>query len=194
MGISKNNVRCKLEKEAKCVPRFAIRKVEMGTVSVLLATSLYVMASNEVAQASSTNPTTVKEMVNNQIDKQRQANEKSDEMVKPSEKVGGRQTPSVNSVKSEQVASLGSNATHVKERITQGSTQSVQEAQSIVDSHQKEAVVWTKEDFLLDETGTKILERRPTDGEIPQGLTEQGKEKLKKLVLVLLQEMRLAEK
>lgn len=174
MGISKNNVRCKLEKEAKCVPHFAIRKVKMGTVSVLLATSLYVMASNEVAQASSTNPTTVKEMVNNQIDKQRQANEKSDEMVKPSEKVG-RQTPSVNSVKSEQVASLGSNATHVKERITQGSAQSVQEAQSIVDSHQKEAVVWTKEDFLLDETGTKILERRPTDGEIPQGLTEQGK-------------------
>lgn len=89
MGISKNNVRCKLEKEAKCVPHFAIRKVKMGTVSVLLATSLYVMASNEVAQASSTNPTTAKEMINNQIDKQRQANEKSDEMVKPSEKVGG---------------------------------------------------------------------------------------------------------
>lgn len=83
------------------MPHFVIRKVKMGTVSVLLATSLYVMASNEVAQASSTNPTTVKEMVNNQIDKQRQANEKSDEMVKPSEKVGGRQTLSVNSIKSE---------------------------------------------------------------------------------------------
>ena len=54
-----------------------------------------------------------------------------------------------------------------------------QDDQSIKKTDTK--VIWTKEDFYLDlETGTKILERRPTDGSIPMGLTEQGKKKLER--------------
>ena len=115
MGISPKNTKFKLQKNAKYVHRFSIRKMAIGTVSVLLSTSLYFISTNKIiVQASTTSPTALKN------------------------------------------------------------------TQPANNSHQKEAVVWTKEDFLLDETGTKILERRPTDGEIPQGLTEQGKEKLKK--------------
>lgn len=48
-------------------------------------------------------------------------------------------------------------------------------------SQQKDPIVWTKNDFYLDEhDNTKIVDRRSTDGTAPGGLLASGIEKLKK--------------
>ncbi|MCT7885568.1 MAG: YSIRK-type signal peptide-containing protein, partial [Lactobacillus iners] len=52
MGISKNNLQNKLQQEARQVPHFGIRKLAIGTASVLLSTSLYFGAMGRLVQAN----------------------------------------------------------------------------------------------------------------------------------------------
>lgn len=48
-------------------------------------------------------------------------------------------------------------------------------------SQKQDPIVWTKNDFYLDEhDDTKIVDRRSTDGTAPGGLLASGIEKLKK--------------
>ncbi|EFQ47542.1 sialoglycan-binding domain-containing protein, partial [Lactobacillus iners] len=78
MGISKNNLQNKLQQEARQVPHFGIRKLAIGTASVLLSTSLYFGAMGRLVQANA-NVATGNNVENEKINSGKKDIDKSDQ-------------------------------------------------------------------------------------------------------------------